>query len=217
MAYDPFENYRDTQRSKSTSYSHGAFETQGGNTSRPESFSTTGSEQSGINAGAYAQDLRQQRFNAIFPWLQGQIGNFGSNFATAGGQSPKSPEINVGGVWNPQQIQQRVNAARSQNDQAMRTMQRGQQEQLGGQGFGANSPLLAALQGQTAASNLATNTANEREVRNTAAEQNAKHVLGTQSAREAQFASRQQEDIERRKPYFALYGSLINSLSGLAG
>ena len=170
-----------------------------------------------INAGAqaYATDEKAARFGQIFPWLTGQLGGLGAMSRT-GGQSPPSPEITVGGVWNPQQTQQRVNAARAQNDQSLATQQRGNAEKLSAGGFGGNSPMLAALQGQAASANRATNTTSEREIRNTAAEQNAGHLLNTQKAREAQFASRQQEDIERRKPIYQLYSSLFGSIAGLA-
>lgn len=168
-----------------------------------------------VQPALQANQMRQERFNTIFPWLQNQIGSFGSNMATAGGASPKSPEITVGGVFNPQQIQQQVNATRATNDRAMQSQNAQQTNKLAGQGFGANSPLLAALQGQNFAANLGTNTQAEQQLRTTAAQQNAQQVLGTQQARETQFANRQREDIERRKPYFGLYGQMLSSLGGL--
>lgn len=232
MALDPYAAFRNTQKSRSVADSVGAWQTDGGGggggsgfggggfnisggfTSRPGSHSESSSEQSAIDAGALAAQYRQDRWAAMWPWLQGQMGGLLSS--APGGSSGPSPEITVGGVFNPQQIQQRVNAARASNDQAMRTTQRGQAEQLAGQGFGSSSPLLHALYGQAAAANQATNTANERELRNNAAEVNAKHVLSTQGARESQHASRMQEDIERRRNQIALYSNLLSAITSMA-
>ncbi len=171
----------------------------------------------GADASMLPARLQQQRFDTVFPWLTSQIGSFMSNpqFATIGGQSPASPEITVGGVLNPQQVQQQVNAMRAHNDQKAQTQMQGNSQDLAGRGFGSNSPLLAALQGQAQANNLATNTAGARDIRLNAAQMNASHLLDTQQAREGQFASRQREDIERRKPYWAYQTSLLGALAGL--
>lgn len=165
----------------------------------------------------YGQDLRQNRFNQVFPWLQGQLGSLtsGGGLATAGGQSPPSPEITVGGVWNPQQVQQQVNSARATSDQTTANRVRSIGQDTASRGFGSSSPLLQALQGQAYAANLGTNTANEREIRNNAAQQNSQQLLSTQSARENQFANRQKESIERTKPYWQTMNSLIGALGGL--
>lgn len=158
---------------------------------------------------------KDSHFNQLFPWLQNQIGAFNGNMATAGGNSGQSPTITVGGVWNPQQIQQQVNATRAQNDQSMQSQNRQQQQTTAGQGFGSHSPILQALQGQNFASNLATNTQAEQSLRTGTAQQNQQATLASQQAREAQFANRQREDIERRKPYFAQQSALIAALGGL--
>ncbi len=166
-------------------------------------------------ASKYPALLQQQRFDRLFPWMQGQMGSINKQMATAGGQSGPSPEITVGGVLNPQQIQQQVNSMRASNDQTGAGQMAKQASQLAGRGFGSNSPLLAALQGQTQANTLAQNVGGEREIRLGAAGQNAEHLLGTQQAREGQFASRMREDIERRKPYFSLQNTLLSSLAGM--
>ena len=170
--------------------------------------------QAGIEQARMNIEAKDKRFNQIFPYLAGQIGQ--GNAAMAGGQSPPSPEIRVGGVWNPQQVQQQVNAARAGNDQQAGGQMQRQQQELASRGFGSNSPLLMALRGQTQAANMATNTSNEREIRQNAQQQNVQQILASQQAREGQFASRQREDIERRKPYWANQNALIAALSGLA-
>lgn len=159
--------------------------------------------------------LQQQRFNSVFPWLQSQLGKFGSQMARPGGQSGASPEITVGGVLNPQQIQQQVNAMKSGNEQSSATQQQQQSRDLAGRGFGANSPLLAALHNQTQAATLGQNVGGERDIRLNAANANAGQLLKSQQAREQQFASRQQEDIQRRQPYFSMANTLLSSLAGL--
>jgi len=170
------------------------------------------------DASRYPFDLKQQRFDQLFPMFQHSLtalGTPGQPF-TAGGASGASPEITVGGTLNPQQVQQQVNSQRAANDQATEGRMRQTAGQTAGRGFGANSPLLMALQGQAMGQNLATNTANERETRLGAAQQNSQHVLSTQQAREAQFASRQGEDIARRQPYFQQSNALLAALAGLA-
>ncbi len=166
-------------------------------------------------AASYAPNLQQARFQAVFPWMQSQVSSALSGAERAGGQSGPSPEITVGGVYNPQQIQQQVNAQRGTNDQTAASQVSKQGQSLAGRGFGSNSPLLQALSGQTMANNLATNTSNEREIRWNAAQGNAQHLLGTQTARENQFANRMREDIERRKPYFQMANTLLGSVAGL--
>lgn len=160
--------------------------------------------------------FQQQKFNTVFPWLQGQFGNLASQWNSngGGGSSGKSPEITVGGVWNPQQIQQQVNATRAGNDQKTASTMRGQTANLAGQGFGASSPLLAALHGQAQAANLGTNTQAEQQFRNEAAKANAGQLLNTQQARETQFANRQGEQIARQKNTVGMYSALLSALGG---
>lgn len=179
-------------------------------------------EQSRIAADAsrfgasYAPNLQQNRFNRIFPFLTSQFAGLqGGMSGTAGGQSGPSPEISVGGILSPSQISQQINAMRAGNDQAGASQMARQGSETAGRGFGSNSPLLAALRGQTAANTLSENVGGEREIRLSAAQQNAQHLLGTQQAREGQFAARQREDIERRKPYFSMANTLLSTLGGM--
>lgn len=160
--------------------------------------------------------LAQQRFNQIFPMLQSHLGQAQAGFQTPGGSSGPSPEITVGPMWNPQQIQRQVNASRAANDQATAGRMQQAQRKVGASGFGSNSPLAMALQGNLQNQNLAANTANERETRMRAASENANQIFRTQMGREQQFAARQGEDIERRKPYFSTFNSLLSALAGMA-
>jgi hypothetical protein len=161
---------------------------------------------------------RQNRFNTVWGALSGMMGGaFGPGGAfTAGGQSPPSPEISVGGVYNPQQVQQQVNAARAGNDQATASRMRQFTSETTGRGFSPSSPLISAMWGQLQGQNMGANTDAEREIRQGAAGQNAQQLLATQQAREQQFASRQDEDIRRRQPYLQNVNAWISALAGLA-
>jgi hypothetical protein len=171
--------------------------------------------ETGIQPAMQANQMKQDRFNQIFPWLTGQAFGMGPQLARAGGQSGPGPSITVGGVWNPEQIQQQVNATRAQNDQSMQTQNRAAASDLAARGFGSNSPLLAALQGQNFASNLGANTQAEQQLRTTAAQQNAQQTLATQQAAEGQYHNRMQEEIARLQPYWSYQSALIGALAGL--
>jgi hypothetical protein len=157
-------------------------------------------------------ELAQQRFNTVLPYLTNALGNFSS---TVGGQSPPSPEITVGPVWNSQQIQQQANAMRARNDQATQSRIQGTQQNMAARGFGNRSPLLAALGAQYQNQNLAANSAGERDLRWNAAQGNAQNVQQTQVARSNQFAQRQQEDIERRRQALGSQSAMLSALAGL--
>lgn len=162
-----------------------------------------------------AENAKEQRFNTVWGGLSGLLGRT-TNPITIGGDSGTGPEITVGGVYNPQTVNQQVNATRAKNDRSAATKSRDAVADATGRGFGSQSPLLAALQGQIWGQNVATNTEAERAIRQTAAEQNSQQLLSTQQAREAQYASRQQEQIARAQPYFQTQNALIAALAGLA-
>lgn len=174
--------------------------------------------QIGADASRYPHQLRQDRFNAVFPELQRQMNATGQTaMSTAGGASGTGPTINSNPIWNPQSLQQQINASRATTDQGTATQINNMQGSLAGRGFGTNSPLAQALTAQYQGQGLAANVGNERQARMTAAQGNATQQLQSQTAREGQFASRQQEDIERRKPYFAQQNALLAALTSLAG
>lgn len=172
----------------------------------------------GAAAQTFPARLQQQRFRRVFPWVKQQFGSFMGGATgpfTAGGQSGQSPEITVGPIWTPQQIQEQVNALRASNAQQAQGQFQQMQQRLSGRGFGSNSPLLQALGAQIQGQRLAADTTGERELRFGAAEKGAEHLLKTQQAREQQFASRMAEDIERRRPYFQTLNTLLASIAGL--
>jgi hypothetical protein len=170
----------------------------------------------GANLAQQNLDFNRQKFGAIAGALGGAMANFGGGAATPGGQSPASPEIGVRGVWDPQQVDQQVNAARASNDASTASRVRSAEAANGAAGFGPNSPLLMALRQGFQNQNLMANADAGRQIRTQAAQQNSDAIFKQQQARESQFASRQSEDIQRRTPYFQTQNALISALAGLA-
>lgn len=155
------------------------------------------------------QDLQQGRFNSIFPLLSGQLNSsFGADKSNIGGL----PVIDRNPIYNPAQINAQVNSQRALNDQSAQTQQRLAQQSVASRGFGSNSPLAAALQGQIGAQNMATNSEADRSIRMGAAQQNAQHKLGAQTAYEGAY-------VDRLKPWLSYQGqqqnALMAALSGL--
>jgi hypothetical protein len=155
---------------------------------------------------------KDAHWNALFPYLtQGlrSIGNFSSR---VGGQSGVGPRINARPIFDQSGIQQQMNANRAQGAQETAGQVQGMQNRLAGSGFGANSPLAAALQTQMSMANMG-NVANQnREFKQNAAQANAGQLLKAQTAQEQQFASRQQEDIERRRQVIGQQQGLLGLL-----
>lgn len=159
--------------------------------------------------------LAHQRWKTVFPWMQQQFGSLmggGTGGPTApGGTGGQQPQINTGPVWGQQQIQQQVNAAQGRNNAALAGQQQAMNSNMAARGFGGNSPLAQALGTQMQMQTNAMNSTAAREIPWQSAQANAQHLLGTQQAAESQFASRQQEAIERQKlamsPLLQLLGS----------
>jgi len=160
-------------------------------------------------------NLRQSRFNTLLPYLNQAMGGMGSMFGggyNGAGQRGQQPLISAAPVLSASQVQQQVNGARANNDAATAGQVQQMNAGLAGRGFGSNSPLAQALMANYAGQNMATNTANERDTRINASQLNADHILKAQMAQEGQFASRQQEEIERGKAYTGGISSLLSAL-----
>lgn len=178
----------------------------------------TGIAQIGAEAAKYPATLQHSRFNTVFPWLKGQLAGLqdGINSTSSGsGSGAGTPSIRVGGVYNPQQIQQQVNASNAAIDRTTGTQNAQAAQQSGSRGFGSNSPLLMALQGQNNASGLAAKVQGENQLRTSAAGMNAQQQLASQQAAAGAYGQRQQESIQRRGQSLSAYASLLSALSGL--
>lgn len=165
-------------------------------------------------AGKLPTLLKQARWNQVFPWVQGQLnnlGNWNSGYQGAG-QQGQQPAISDAPIYSQQLIEQQVNQTRATNDQATAQRQAKLGQDLAGRGFGSRSPLAMMMGEAMQMQNLAGNTQAEQGLRWDAAGGNAKHVLEAQKAREAQFANRQQEEIERGKTTKGLLGQIFASL-----
>jgi hypothetical protein len=163
-----------------------------------------------FRASVLPHNQRQSRFNTVWGALGGQMGNMlgGSSSYTGRGQVGQQPRIDARPVYSQGQIQQQVNARTAANDAGTASRVQQMQNSMAGRGFGSNSPLAMALQGNMMNANVAANLANERETRLGSAQANTDAVFRGQQAQEQQFASRQREDIERNRNMVSLIGSL---------
>ena len=173
-----------------------------------------------IEASLAPTRFAQQKFNTVFPWVQGQLGGLmaggGGNFGYRGNPLPSTrPEISDAPVYNEQQIQANVNAQRAQNDQATAAQQKAVSGQMAARGYGANSPLAAALQNSLAIGNLQANTANEQDLRWKAASGNASQRLEAQKARSAQDLGYLGEETKRGIAGQQQQTALISALLGM--
>jgi hypothetical protein len=169
--------------------------------------------QTQAEAAKYPHILKQQRWNQIWPWAQGQIKGMG-NF-TAGYQGPgaaPAPEITVSPVWSDQQINERVNLTRSQNDAATAAKSGKIANEMAGRGFGSRSPLAAYMQTALQGMNLQGNTQAENDLRFGAAEANAKQILAAQQARAQQYAEQEAQKTERGKVQVGALNQLMGNI-----
>lgn len=148
------------------------------------------------DASVLPANQKMQRFGTLLPMMSGAFNQIGQ---MPQGPVGRAPAITTGGVWDQGQIQQQVNAGRASNDRQTAGQVQKMHADVAGRGFGANSPLAMALETNYKGQGMAANANTERETRMGAAEKNAGHLLATQSAAEGQYASRQQEEIQRRK------------------
>lgn len=159
---------------------------------------------------------KMARFGKVYGLLGGVLGHLGNGGAlTPGGSNGTPPPITTGPVLNPQQIQQQVNQSNANVDKNTATNIQHSNQDLGGRGFGSNSPLAAALQMGYQNQGLQTRTGNETNLRLNAAQANSGNLLNTQQALSNQWATGNQLDINRRTPYIQQQTALLGALSGL--
>lgn len=173
-----------------------------------------------IEASLAPTRFAQQKFNTVFPWVQGQLGNLmgggSGGFGYKGAPLPTNrPEISDAPIYSDQQIQANVNAQRAMNDQATASKQQQIQSQMAARGYGSNSPLAAALQNSLAIGNMQTNTANEQDLRYKAAAGNAGQRLEAQKARLAQDLGYLGEETKRGIAGQQQQTALISALLGM--
>lgn len=159
--------------------------------------------------------FQQNRFNRVLGLASPMLASWRSGYQGTGPVGAE-PTITTGPIWTNQQVQEHVNALRSQADAGTASQIRNLRNELSGRGFSANSPLAMAFQQQALMNNLAAGSDLERQARWEAAQENATHLLKSQAAREQQYANRQQEEIERNKVRTGFLASILGALLGMA-
>jgi hypothetical protein len=115
----------------------------------------------------------KEKFNTIWPWLQGQWGK-----GTGGmGQGPAAPQLPSSTVYSPQMQQEMINSAIGQSQGQSATNIANMQQQLAGKGFAANSPLAQALAGQQQAAAMAQGAQIQSQIPQQVAQANAQQGL----------------------------------------
>jgi hypothetical protein len=100
------------------------------------------------------------------------------------------PQISPGPILGPQDIQQQINSQRAYTDMSTQNRISDMRGSAAARGFGQQSPMIAALQGQYENAGLASNVENERLTRMQSAMENAKHRLDAETARERELTGR---------------------------
>lgn len=165
-----------------------------------------------LQLGMAPINLKRDIFGQVSPLLTGLMSG---TTERVGGQSEAAPSITRGPVWTADQIQQQVNAGQSANLAAADTQNRAAATKMAGQGFGARSPLLAALQGATNMQAQAANTDTDRQTRWDAAQGNADSTYRTDQLATQAWNQAQEQDIARRQMQTTYAGNLASVLASL--
>lgn len=196
---------------------------QGADTARRGQDVASQTAQLGADTARRGQDLSfqasmapinwsRERFGQLFPLVQSELSG---GVDRVGGASRPLPGVTVGGVWDDNQVQQQVNAARAGIDQ--RTA--GRQQQAGrsaaGRGFSPSSPLLQALSTQIGNAGMAAGADAERGIRWDAAEGNARQRLSAEQLAQQQWSDYEDADIRRRQAATTRTGTLLQALAAM--
>lgn len=168
--------------------------------------------------GQTGERLKQKRFGTVWPFFQGAFGDvmgkLGQNQGGTGAASAGGPHINTGPVISAPQLQEQANAMRSRGVQDTQTQQAAMARQAAGQGMGATSPLVQAMQNAAGYANLGRTEGGVSDLRTNAATTNAQHMLSAQQAAEEQFANRQKEQIARQQNLLNFLPGMLSSFGG---
>lgn len=168
-----------------------------------------------LQLGMAPINFAQQKFNTVMPLISGLMGGVRANMGGGGAMAPQ-PSMGSGDIWTQAQIDQQVNAAKAGNAQQASTASHNAARQTAGRGFGANSPLLAALQGQIQMGQMGTDADAERGIRLDSAKANAQNRLATGSLAEQKWLDAQDQNLRRQQLAFSGPASLLGALSGFA-
>ncbi len=168
--------------------------------------------QNQFNIAKLPVDFAREKFNQVFPFVTGAIGNANG---PAGTPNPTQPELAPNSVYNPQQIQESVNAMKGANAKEVGTQQKANAANNAAGGFGGNSPLLQALNNQASLQGLAATTEGERGLRLDAATANAKQGLGAATANNSARAAFEGTANDAVRNQLNARTSLIAALAGM--
>jgi hypothetical protein len=167
------------------------------------------------NLGMAPINLAREKFDTVFPFVQqlgGSLLGGSSGNQLVGGTNTAQRQLPPEDVFGPQQVDRQVNAAKSQNATAAAAQTAQNERQLAGRGFGAHSPLLAALSGQAQAARMAQDATADREIRSNASAQNAQNRLAVSQLGEQQFQDANDADIRRRQMAYQGPAALLSAL-----
>jgi len=157
--------------------------------------------------------FRQQRFDQLFPYLQGMLGN--QNAMTPGGYTSPPPAISTNNPWSQTMQNQAVNSARAYGDRATGTRMKQMQQGLAARGYSPNSALAQQLGGQAQAAGLANNMAQTRGINNEYAQRRADQTYRTNQLQNQQWGMGEDFDIRRRTPVLGQQSQLLTALLGM--
>lgn len=164
-------------------------------------------------------DFKRQVFGTVSPLLQGLIGGAGTpggaGAFSQGGPVPPPPGASHEEVWSPDQVQQQVNSQRSQSAQQAGTQQRENARSTAARGFGSNSPLLAALNGQVDSSRMEGDAQAALDTRLNASKLNADQGIARDKVNSANYAAQVDAQSRQRQANLNYTSSLVAALAGM--
>lgn len=154
-------------------------------------------------------DWQKQKYANVDPLMKGIL-----NQKPSMGASAAAPTITQGGVWSDQMVNQQVNQAKANNAQQTATTLKQNQMKTAGQGFGSQSPLLAALNNAAMGAQIGQDATSEQNIRWDAAEGNADMRLQQEAQSSSNWAEAMDQDIRRRQQEYMAQSSLLSALAG---
>lgn len=149
------------------------------------------------------------------PNITGSFGVSAPNVSAQNVNPWAGPNIAATPIWNPQQMNARVNQMSAGNAAETQGRVNRMQAGLASRGYGANSPLAASIASQMGAQNLMGTTGAENDLRWNAAQGNAEQLLRGQMAQEQQ-AGRMDANAQFNSRN-ALQAALANQSAALQG
>jgi hypothetical protein len=192
----------------------------GQDTARMQDATQRNGQQLNFEAAKLPFDWQREKFRQVFPLFQSGAGNgFGNGqpgrAARRRGSNTPTPNVTVGGVYSPQQVDQSVNAALAKNAQQTATANRDVGQTAAARGMSSRSPLVAALMGRNTAAQLGADADASRQIRGDAAAANAKQQTTSEALREQAWQAENQLDVNRRQVTGSQQNALLAALAGI--